>query len=147
MSSVFTTAPEGSSPMRASEIVAAPYAREAIATPCLTGAHLRKDLLRLGFHPVCETLFVLAKIVSQAQDGQTEPTSIPLVGIKIDKVVYVRQGVRLDAHYTELLPREQVILIRFSPPLKTWRQRLPADLNRQKLLLCAEGCSSDEAVT
>jgi hypothetical protein len=110
--------------------VATPYAGEAIATPRLTGAHLRKDLLGLGFHPVCETLFVLAKVVSESQNRETKAAAIPVVRIEIDEVAYIRQRVGLDADYAKILPCEQVILIGFSPALNVGWQRLAANLNR-----------------
>src|ERR1700740_1075322 len=65
-------------------------------------------------------------------------------GIQIEVIRAVGQRVRLDTHNAEMLPLFEVVPIRFTPGFNIAWERFPADLDRKKLLLGAQGSAADK---
>src|SRR6516165_9813700 len=91
-------------------------------------------------------MFIITKVIGKPKHRQTDTTPVAMVGVQVNEVAGVRQGIRLDPHHCKVLPLAQVILIRFAPSLHIRWERLAADLDWQELLFGAERGPPDKTV-
>ncbi len=91
-------------------------------------------------------MFVFPEVIGDSKHRESDPAAVPVMRIKVDEVIVVGQGVGLDANHAKMLPLTEVILVGFTPAPNAGGQRFATDLDRQELLLGAEGGAADKAV-